>query len=216
VATPRTFLAPVITTPIPLPRSPSKKHLADTVARKQAAAPPGVTVELWGTDQHRVGLKAILRRVWAPKGTRPQAIVRDRYEWLYVYAFLHPRTGEVHWLFLPRVTIDVFSIALAHFAQLVGAGATKQILLVLDQAGWHTSPQVDLPGGIELLFQPSHSPELQPTERLWPLTNEVLANRTFDTLADLDQALGERCVALSANPEAIRALTHYHWWPDAA
>ena len=34
----------------------------------------------------------------------------------------------------------------------------------------------------EVLTSP-HSPELQPAERLWPLTNEPLANRHF---ADLD------------------------------
>jgi len=27
--------------------------------------------------------------------------------------------------------------------------------------------------GIALFFLPSHSPELQPVERLWPLTNEA-------------------------------------------
>jgi transposase len=27
--------------------------------------------------------------------------------------------------------------------------------------------------GIDLFFLPSHSPELQPAERLWPLTNEA-------------------------------------------
>ena len=47
-------------------------------------------VELWAMDEHRVGLKPILRRVWARKGQRPQALVRPRYAWLYVYAFVCP------------------------------------------------------------------------------------------------------------------------------
>jgi hypothetical protein len=34
---------------------------------------------------------------------------------------------------------------LAHFAQAVGAGPTKRILLVLDQAGWHTSKELVVP-----------------------------------------------------------------------
>ena len=36
-------------------------------------------------------------------------------------------------------------------------------------------PRRDTPGE----FLPSGSPELQPAERLWPLTNEALANRPF-------------------------------------
>ncbi|NES65929.1 MAG: hypothetical protein F6K24_12025 [Okeania sp. SIO2D1] len=39
-------------------------------------------------------------------------------------------------------------------------------------AGWHTTNKLVLPEGIDLFFLP-HSPELQPAERLWPLTNEA-------------------------------------------
>jgi hypothetical protein len=91
------------------------------------------------------------------------------YEWLYVYAFVRPATGEVHWLILPRVNVEVFSMALKHFAKEVGASKERRILLVLDRAGWHTGKEVEVPEGIHLEFLPSHSPELQPTERLWPL-----------------------------------------------
>src|SRR6266446_7750619 len=44
--------------------------------------------------------------------------------------------------------------------------------LVLDQAGWHSSKELVVPEGIHLLFLPPHSPELQPCERLCPLSNE--------------------------------------------
>lgn len=52
-------------------------------------------VELWAEDEMRVGgLKPVLlRRVWAPRGRRPIARVRRRYEWAYVYGFVRPRTG---------------------------------------------------------------------------------------------------------------------------
>jgi len=163
-----------------------------------------------------VGLKPILRRVWAPKGTRPLAVVRQRYEWLYVYAFLHPVSGRTHWLLLPTVSIAAFNAALAHFAQEAGAGAAKHILLVLDRAGWHASPHLVVPAGIELVPLPAYSPELQPAERLWPLTNEPLANRSFASLTDLDAVLGARCVTLAQQPDLIRSYTRYHWWPPHA
>jgi hypothetical protein len=160
-----------------------------------------------------VGLKPILRRVWARRGTRPRAVVHPRYEWEYVYGFVQPETGATHWLLLPTVSIAAFTAALAHFAALVGAGPTKRILLVVDQAGWHISPQVELPEGIQLVFQPPYSPEVQPAERLWPLTNEALANRTFRSLDELDAVLGDRCVQLAEQPDVIRSHTLFHWWP---
>jgi len=49
--------------------------------------------------------------------------------------------------------------------------------------------QVEVPEGIHLEFMPSHSPELQPAERLWPLTNEAVANQLFQTLDDLEEVL---------------------------
>jgi transposase len=113
------------------------------------------------------------------------------------------------------VTAEVFTIALSHFAQAVGVGPTKRILLVLDRAGWHTSQVLVMPEGIHLLFLPPYSPELQPCERLWPLTNEGVANRSFRSLDDLEVAQVQRCVVLQNQPEAIRSLTHFHWWPPS-
>jgi hypothetical protein len=62
----------------------------------------------------------------------------------------------------------LFSLALEEFAREVGVGEDKHIVLVVDQAGWHTGGEVELPEGIHLEFLPSGSPELQPAERLWP------------------------------------------------
>jgi DDE superfamily endonuclease len=158
-------------------------------------------------------LKPILRRVWTRRGQRSRAGVRPRYEWEYVYGVVQPETGATHWLLMPTVSIAAFASALAHFAAQGGAGPDKQIVLVLDQAGWHSSPQVQVPAGIHLEWLPPYSPELQPAERLWPLTNEPLANRVFPTLAALDAALAEQCVRLTQQPERVRPLTLFHWWP---
>ena len=177
---------------------------------------PHATVELWAEDEHRVGLKPILRRVWARRGQRPRAVVRPRYEWEYVYGFVQPETGETEWLLMPTVNIAAFTSALAHFAHQVGAGTDKQVLLAVDQAGWHVSPQVQLPAGLHLEWLPPYSPELQPAERLWPLTNEPLANRAFADLAALDAVLATQCVHLAEQPPRVRAQTLFHWWPRLA
>jgi transposase len=178
---------------------------------------PTAKVELWCEDEQRLGLKPIVRKVWSPVGQRPLVLVHQRYEWTYLYAFAHPTSGEVHWLILPTVSAQVFSLALENFAKEVGASKRKRILLVVDQAAWHTAKKdLEVPEGIHLEFLPSHSPELQPSERLWPLSNEGVANRYFEEIKELEEALVERCVALSDKPELIRSYTRYHWWPKVA
>ncbi len=107
-------------------------------------------------------------------------------------------------------------MALREFAKETGAGEDKRILLVLDQAGRHTSGEVEVPEGIHLEFLPSGSPELQPAERLWPLTNEAIANRLFEEICEIEQVLVERCLQLLDQAGTIRDLTNYHWWPQAA
>jgi transposase len=112
--------------------------------------------------------------------------------------------------------VQMFSMALREFAKEVGAGEQRRVLLVVDKAGWHTGKEVEVPEGIHLEFLPSGSPELQPAERLWPLTNEAVANRLFEQIGELEEVLMERCVQLIEQTETIRNLTNYHWWPQAA
>jgi transposase len=178
------------------------------------AHPEAERVEIWAEDETRLGLKPVTRRVWAPVGKRPSARFKRAYEWTYLYGFVHPRSGRVFWMILPTVNTEMFSLALREFAKEVGAGEGRRLLLVVDKAGWHTGGGVDLPEGIHLELLPKGSPELMPAERLWPLTNEALANGLFEEIEEVEEALEQRCVQLLDQPEAIRDLTNYHWWPQ--
>ncbi len=174
---------------------------------------PGAAVEVWCQDEARRGLQPIRRRVWAPRGRRPVAVGTPRYAWTYVYGFAHPASGRTDWWLLPLVDTDAMGQVLAAFAAEAGAGPTKRVVLVVDNAGWHTSPRLALPDGLHLAFLPPYTPELQPAERLWPLLNEALANRDHADLPALEDAVAARCRQLCAQPATIRAHTAYHWWP---
>ena len=165
-------------------------------------------------DEHRVGLIPILRRVWAPRGKRPRAVVRPRYEWLYLVAFVHPESGRTSFWIVPQLTAAVFAAVLAAFAEEQGFSHRKRLLLVLDGAGWHTADQVRAPPGATFIAQPPYSPELQPTERLWPVSNEPLANRSFKSIAELEAVVARRCCEIAAMQDFLRDLTFYHWWPS--
>jgi DDE superfamily endonuclease len=177
------------------------------------AAHPAARVEVWSADQHRIGLRPIVRRVWYRRGQRPVARGRARYQWLYEYAFLDPRSGRTLWLLLPSVSIPLFTRALSEFAAAMGAGPDHWVVLVVDRAGWHTSAQVEVPEGLVLVYLPPYSPELQPAERLWELADAPLANRVVADLDELETLAAERCRQLHEHPEWVRGRTAYAWWP---
>lgn len=177
-------------------------------------AHPTTPVEVWTMDEHRIGLKPILRKVWCRRGQRPVVTVQPRYQWLYVYGFVRPTTGETYWLLLPTVSSAAFNVALREFAAGIGAGLDKQVILVLDGAGWHRSGQVTLPVGVQTCRLPPYSPELQPAERLWRLSNEAIVNRHFATLDELQTVQAERCRQVRQMPAVVKAHTHFHWWPS--
>ena len=192
------------------------KRLNDAAAEERARH-PGTPVEVWACDEHRAGLKPVIRRVWAKRGRRPVAVAEPpRYDRLHLYGFVRPTTGAVEWFLCTTANTAPFAAVPARFAAAVGAGPDERVILVLDGAGWHGGGRLAPPEGLRLEFLPPYSPELQPAERLWPLTNEAIANRHFASLAELDAALAARCLALADQSETIKAHTSFRWWPEAA
>ena len=86
-----------------------------------------------------MGLKPLLRKVWARKGERPRAVVARRYQWFHVCSFVEPEGGA----------------SLSLLAD--GMDSTVMRWVVLDRAGWQVSQRVEVPGGwIWSTCRPAH------------------------------------------------------------
>ncbi|MEP7287868.1 MAG: transposase [Chloroflexota bacterium] len=131
-------------------------------------------------------------------------------------AFAHPSRGRAFFLLMPTVSIPAFNSALQHFATYVQADDNKQVLLLLDNAGWQFSPQVQAPPHIGFRFLPAYSPELQPAEHLWQLTDNPLMNRRCDSLEELEAILIDHYCWLQDQHSLIRSAALFHWWPTTA
>jgi transposase len=83
----------------------------------------------------------------------------------------------------------------------------------VDGASAHRAKSLRVPERLTLVSLPAYTPELNPTERLWPLVKEGVANRTHENLAALEEAVCGCCQRISA--ATCAALTNYHWWPVA-
>jgi transposase len=101
--------------------------------------------------------------------------------------------------------------ALIEFARFADPEGRKVVVLVLDNAGWHTAKRLTVPPGVILHRLPACTPELQPAEPLWPLVRESVANRGFADLDEMEPVPVERCRWLIDHPEVVRGAVGFRW-----
>jgi hypothetical protein len=99
--------------------------------------------------------------------------------------------------------------ALAAFARWADPDGTKLLVVLVDNSGGHRAGGLVLPN-VRLVYLPPCTPELQPTEHLWPLVREAMANRGFDHLVGLAATHRRRCDWLASHPEIVRGAVGYH------
>jgi transposase len=173
---------------------------------------PEAYVEVWCEDECRIGLKPVVKKVLSPIGIRPVAYQVIKYEWLYVYGFVHPASGNTEWALAPDVNLPRFESVLEDFAKTIKANKYYRILLIIDNASWHTSKKLKIPEGIHLHFLPPATPELQPAERLWPVVKEEIANIAIYSIDLIWKKIENRCCSISTQLAFICSLTLYRWW----
>jgi transposase len=151
-----------------------------------------------------------LTTVWAQKGTRPTAIKQTEYDWIYLFGAVHPQTGNSSALLAPTVNTDYMNHHLRFIAE--QAGPDVHVVLVLDQAGWHTAKGLNVPANITLFYLPAYSPELNPIERLWSyLKSHYLSNRVY---ADYEQLLDAGKQAWNRiSAERLSSICQAQWIP---
>ena len=169
---------------------------------------PGERLQLWCGDEARIGQKGRTCHRWYQRGVRPPGLADKRFAGLYLLAACRPGTDQAFALALPEATTASMGVFLAAFARELEPGA--RAVLILDRAGRHGSPRLEVPANVTLVPLPAYSPELNPVERVWLYLRErFLSHRV---LADYDAVLDAACDAwnaLAAETGRLASLTAY-------
>ncbi len=112
-----------------------------------------------------MGQQGTLTRVWARRGTRPRAPRDRRYASAWLFGAVCPARRVGAAVVMPEANTEAMRAHLAEIGRRVGPGA--HAVLVLDGAGWHTTPRLRIPDNISLLPLPRYAPELNPVEKVW-------------------------------------------------
>jgi transposase len=85
-------------------------------------------------------------------------------------------------------------------------------VVIMDQAGWHTTTQLRVPDNITLIPLPPRCPELNPVENIWQfMRDNWLSNRIFNSY---DTIVAHCCDAwnrLIENPWKIMSIAYRQW-----
>jgi hypothetical protein len=123
-----------------------QRSFTDLMTTALSPEAAGMPVEIWLTEEARGGQPRTLSRVW---GLTPRALRDRRFQWASLFGAICPECGTGAAIIFPEVNVAAMNQQLAEISCRVSAGGIA--LMVLDGAGWHSSPRLELPENIVLL-----------------------------------------------------------------
>ncbi len=104
-----------------------------------------------------------------------------------------------------RVTTTIFESYLRHFSEYK---PEEYKLVIIDNAGFHSTKNMKVPDTIFLLNIPPYSPELNPCEQVWQYIESRYKNKRFETMESLKTWLHKTVNKMSEN--IIKSITGNH------
>lgn len=85
-------------------------------------------------------------------------------------------------------------------------------VVLMDQAGWHLTPKLEIPDNISIIPIPSKSPELNPQENVWQfMRDNWLSNRVFNSYEAIVDHCCDAWNKLVEQPWRIMSLGLRDW-----
>lgn len=145
-------------------------------------------------DETRLGLKTISGRKITARGIKPIAKVQWQYQATYLDGIVEPSTGEHFFFEFTHLNSTCFQV----FLNLVSQHFADSVLIIqLDNGGFHKAKRLKIPKNIILMFQPSHSPQLNPIEQVWQYLKRGLRWKLPTSLNQLRECIRERLEDMS-------------------
>ncbi len=161
-------------------------------------------------DETRLGLKCETGKVITAKGVKPIAPVQWKRDNFWIYGVVEPLTG---WHFeqdYEHLNSTQFQQFLNALSEAVGDDIA---VIQLDQAKAHQARALQWADNLIPVFQPAHSPQLNPIERLWQYLKQQIKGENFATLDLLRERLHQELSTLSC--QRVASLTSYDFILEA-
>lgn len=143
-------------------------------------------------------------------GIRPIGKYKHSYQYRWLWGSFSPITGESFCMTTEFVSKDFF----IHYLNDFSLHKPEELkIIVIDNAGFHSTKDIILPENIILLPIPPYCPELNPAEKMWQWMKDKIAMKIYDDLKTLENKI-EQIIEETEN-EIVKSITGYQFYLNA-
>lgn len=161
------------------------------------------SVNLYFQDESRFGLMTHTGRCLTAKGIKPLVTYKHAFKSTYLYGSFSPINGDSFIWEINGVDTIIFEAYLQAFSN---HNPKELKLVVIDNAGFHSTKNITIPDNIILINIPPYSPELNPSEKIWQYIKQRFKNQTFNDMRELEDWIQNQVNKLSTS--LIKSITH--------
>ena len=122
------------------------------------------------------------------RGIKPIVKYRHAFKNTYLYGSYSPVNGDSFVWEINGTDSIIFEAYLQAFSRYK---PEEFKVIVIDNAGFHSTKNIEIPPNIRLLNIPPYCPELNPCEKIWQHLKSRFKNKTFDTMESLREWLAQ-------------------------
>lgn len=163
------------------------------------------SVNLYFQDEARFGLLTYVGSCLGIKGIPSVVNYQHKFDTTYLYGSYSPINGDSFVWEVNGVDTRIFEQYLEEFSK---QNPTEYKIVVIDNAGFHSTKNITIPHNIYLLRIPPYSPELNPCEQIWKHIKTTYKNKVFPNMKVLKDWLHEQVNEMTA--EVIKSITSNH------
>ena len=142
------------------------------------------TINLYFQDEARFGLKTNVGRCLTAKGVKPIVTYKHAFKNTYLYGSFSPIDGDMFVYKIDGTTSEIFYKYLIEFSKY---RPNELIIIIIDNAGFHSLQKFSIPDNIRLVRIPPYSPELNPSEKIWAYIKKTFNNKVFKNIDNVKQ-----------------------------
>lgn len=168
-------------------------------------------VNLYYQDESRFGLMTHMGRCLTAKGVKPIVNYQHAFKNTYLYGSFSPINGDSFVYEIEGTTSEIFYKYLLEFSKYK---PRELKIIIIDNAGFHSLKQYEIPDNIKLIRIPPYTPELNPSEKIWHYIKQYYKNKIFENLSNVKIWLHE-FIRNNLNPGLIKSITHNNFFENA-